>query len=154
VNAQVPYAVSGQATTTVEVRCRRVSRGLASVPVAGAAPALFPSTRNADGSLNSAGNPAARGSVVTFLATGEGLGDGPNISGLPAADPLARPRLPVSLRIAGLDAQILYAGAAPAQVGVLEIDARVPAGFVAPGEAQVELAVGSFAAPPSSLWLK
>jgi len=154
VTAQVPYAVSGQAVTVVEARYRRVTRGLASVAVADAAPALFPATRNADGSLNSADNPAARGSVVTFLATGEGLGDGPNIPGLAAADPPPRPRLPVSLRIAGLDVQVLYAGAAAGQAGVLEIDVRVPAGFVAPGEARVELAVGSFAAPPASLWLK
>ena len=46
------------------------------------------------------------------------------------------------------------AGAVPGGVGVLQVNARVPGGFVPPGAAAVALAVGNFAAPAATFWLK
>jgi hypothetical protein len=37
---------------------------------------------------------------------------------------------------------------------VLQVNARVPAGFVPPGLASVELALGGFTAPAVTVWLK
>jgi uncharacterized protein (TIGR03437 family) len=91
---------------------------------------------------------------MTLYATGEGLTDGPNLAGIPAQAPYPHPLLPIALTIAGVDAEILFAGSAPDMIGVLQIDARVPGGFVAPGEAAVALTIGAAKAPPVTIWLK
>jgi uncharacterized protein (TIGR03437 family) len=109
---------------------------------------------NADGSLNAESVPAARASIVTFYTTGEGLTDGANVPGMPPLAPYPHPLQPVALTIAGVSAEILYAGCAPDMVGVMQINARVPSGFVAPGETAVELTVGIVKAPPITIWLK
>jgi uncharacterized protein (TIGR03437 family) len=109
---------------------------------------------NPDGSPNTQSSPAPRSSWMTFYATGEGLTDGPNLAGQPAQAPYPHPLLPITFTIAGVDAQILFAGSAPGMIGVLQINAVVPGGFVAPGEAAVELTLGTAKAPPITIWLK
>ena len=98
--------------------------------------------------------PAARYSVITLYGTGEGLTDGPNISGKAAAAPYPRPKLPVRLTVAGIDAEILFAGSAPGLVGTIQINARLPGGFVPVGQVAVQLTVGTAAAPPLTILLK
>ncbi len=150
INVQVPYAVAAVKETQLEVRRDGALRALVTLPVAEAAPALFTreggagqlAALNEDGSLNSPENPAARGSVVTLFATGEGRTDPPATEGRPATAPLPRPVQAVSLTIGVHPAEILFAGSAPGMVGVLQINARVPGGFAAAGRLPVELAVG------------
>ena len=91
---------------------------------------------------------------MTFYATGEGLTDGANVAGKPAQEPYARPLLPIVLTIAGVKAEILFAGSAPGFVGLMQINAVVPGGFVAPGEAAVELTVGTAKSPAIKVWLQ
>ena len=91
---------------------------------------------------------------MTLFGTGEGLTDRPNLSGQTAAAPYAHPKLPVTLTVAGIPAQILYAGSAPGLVGMLQINARLPGGFVPSGQVAVELTVGTALSPPISIWLK
>jgi uncharacterized protein (TIGR03437 family) len=91
---------------------------------------------------------------MTFYGTGEGLTDGANAAGMPAQSPYAHPLLPIVLKIAGVSAEILYAGSAPGMVGVMQINARVPGGFVAPGATKVELTVGTAVAPATTIWLR
>jgi uncharacterized protein (TIGR03437 family) len=122
--------------------------------VVDAAPALFPVVTNQDGTPNSETEPAPRGSVITLYGTGEGLTEGPNISGKAAAAPYPRPKLPVTLFMAGIGAEILYAGSAPGLVGTMQINARAPGGFVSAGETAVQLTVGTATAPPITIWLK
>src|SRR5439155_755885 len=128
--------------------------GTLSLPVVAASPALLPLGINQDGSSNAENAPAPRGTVVTLYATGEGLNEGPNITGKPAEAPYARPLLPVTLTVAGVPAEILFAGRAPALVGVMQINARIPGGFIPTGQAPVSLSVGSAAASPITVWLK
>jgi uncharacterized protein (TIGR03437 family) len=109
---------------------------------------------NPDGTPNAESAPAPRSTWMTFLATGEGLTDGRNVAGKPAEAPYPHPLLAIALTIAGVNAEILFAGSAPDMIGVLQINARVPGGFVAPGEAPVELTVGAVKAPPITIWLK
>jgi uncharacterized protein (TIGR03437 family) len=154
VNVQVPYTVAGSDSVSVEVRYQGNVVGAASVPVAPSAPAMLALASNADGSPNAESAPAARSSWMTLYATGEGLTDGPNLAGIPAQAPYPHPLLPIALTIAGVDAEILFAGSAPDMIGVLQIDARVPGGFVAPGEAAVALTIGAAKAPPVTIWLK
>lgn len=146
INAQVPYSVMG-GSTQFEVYFQGIRISATDLAVAPAAPALFPSPVTQD-------NPAARGSVVTLFATGEGQTTGPNVSGQAAATPLPQPVLPVALTIAGVPAQLLYAGSAPGAAGVLQVNAIMPGGFVAAGPAVARLSVGSFVSPPITIWLK
>ena len=121
--------------------------GAADLAVAASAPGLFAYASSAD-------NPAPRGSVVVLYGTGEGLTTGPNIAGQAAAAPYPQPLLPVSLSIAGVPAQLLYAGSAPGTAGVLQVNAVVPGGFVQPGPAVARLTVGGVASPPLTIWLQ
>ena len=60
------------------------------------------------------------------------------ISGAPLAAPLAQ----VSVRIGGLAAELLYAGAAPALVaGVMQVNVRVPAQVAAGDAVLMELTI-------------
>jgi uncharacterized protein (TIGR03437 family) len=103
------------------------------VPVVAAAPGIFTiaggtdqaAANNQDGSLNSPANPAARGSVVSLYATGQGASSNK-----------------VTLSIAGYNAPLLYAGPAPGFSGLMQINAQIPSGFLPPGIQQVLLSVG------------
>ncbi len=151
IRAQVPYAVAPLKETQLEVWMKGTLRLKMLLPVAESAPALFTvsggagqaAAINEDGTLNSASNPAPRGSVITLFATGEGQTEPPGQEGRPAADPLSKPKLPVTLTIGVHPAEILFAGSAPGLVGVLQINARIPGGFLPSGVLPVELTVGS-----------
>ncbi len=153
VNVQVPYTIAGSTTVGVEVRYQGKLVASATVPVAPSAPAMLALATNPDGSPNTQSAPAPRSNWMTFYATGEGLTDGPNLAGQPAQAPYPHPLQPIVLTIAGVNAQILFAGSAPGMIGVLQINAIVPGGFVAPGEAAVELTLGTAKAPPITIWL-
>jgi uncharacterized protein (TIGR03437 family) len=153
-NVQVPYTVAGNAVTHVQAFYQGSLSGSMDLAVVDAAPALFPVVVNQDGLPNSAVDPTALGSILTFYATGEGLTNGPNASGLAAVSPYPSPLLPVTLTVAGFPAQILYAGSAPGAVGLLQVNARVPSAFIPTGPVVAELAVGSAVAPDLTIWLK
>ncbi|HST89385.1 MAG TPA: hypothetical protein VLJ14_13500 [Ktedonobacterales bacterium] len=154
VNAQVPYILASSESTRVEVKYLGKVVGAAQVAVAPSAPALSTTATNSDGVVNAASAPAQRLTWMTFYATGEGLTDGANMAGKPAASPYARPLLPIVLTVAGVKAEILFAGSAPGLIGVMQINAIVPGGFVPPGEAAVELTVGTQKTPAITVWLK
>lgn len=153
INAQAPYELAGRQITHVEAFSGGRAVAGVDVAVAATAPALFAVVVNQDGEVNSATAPAERGSLVTLYATGEGLRETGNSTGA-AGVALNRPRLPVTLMVAGAPAAILYAGAAPGMVGVMQINTRVPGGFIAPGRQSVELSVGDAAAPAIPIWVK
>ena len=145
INAQMPYTVSG--TTHVQVLYNGSPAGAADLTVAAAAPALFPTLYTRD-------NPVTRGSVAVFFATGEGLTTGANVAGQATAPPYPQPLQTVTLLIAGIPAQLLYAGSAPAAAGLLQVNAVVPGGFLQPGAATVQLVVGGVASPPLTIWVE
>lgn len=155
VNLQVPYSVAEAKSCDVQVMVGGVVIANASVEVAAAAPGIFAvsggtgqaAALNEDGSLNSKDNPAARGSVIVLFATGEGQTNPAGIEGRGAGWPAPVPVLPVSVRIGDYPAEILYAGEAPGFAGLLQVNARVPAGFAPPGVLQVTLQVGTAASP-------
>ncbi len=117
--------------------------GLFTANASGSGPGAI---RNQDLSVNSASNPAPRGSIVVY-ATGEGATDPVGVDGQVAATAFPKPTLPVTVRIGGMPAEVLYAGAAPSLVaGVLQVNVRVPEG-VPDGAAEVRLIVGSAESP-------
>jgi len=153
INVQAPYALSGKSTTHVEVWRGGKSIGSIDLAIVPAAPALYPVALNADGSANSSTRPAAAGETLTLYATGEGLTDGPNVSGATAQSPYPRPKLMVSLTIANVAAVVVDAFSAPGVVGMLQVTARVPAGLTA-GQAALQLSVGGAAGPNIAMWVK
>ncbi len=154
INAVVPYAIDGAEKVRIEVEYDgRVSNSL-ELPVADAHPGLFSfdatgnglgALFNEDGTKNTVDNPAKPGSVVQLFGTGEGQTAPAGVDGLVASEnlaSLARPRQPVSVKIGGVDAELLYAGAAPGLVsGVLQLNVRIPPATPA-GEAAVQVAIG------------
>lgn len=157
VTAVVPFGVTGRASTQLAVVHNGQQSTAVSLPVADTAPALFTAAStgqgqaavlNEDGSANSAGSPAAAGSIVVLYATGAGQTNPPGVDGAIATAPFATPLLPVTVSIDGNPARVVYAGAAPGLVsGVLQVNARIPGGTRS-GAVPVVLQVGSAVSQP------
>jgi len=143
-NAIVPYALAGRSSVEVQIEYRGVRSELLTLPVLASRPGIFSVDSsgsgqglilNEDGSLNSASNPARRGSIIRVYATGggeaaSGIDDGQFLS-----DVLPQTSLPVSVffDLFGYDgppttkADVLYAGGVSGAVaGLLQINIRVP----------------------------
>ena len=149
---QIPYELAGSSSATVALTFGDQQPLSYQVPVAASAPGIFTSGStgtgqvlafNEDGTLNSPKNPAAKGSLVLILATGEGmvtpLGQNGQIQSFFPHLPL----LPVSVLVNGTNAPVLYAGSTPGDVsGVLSVVASVPAA-TASGPARISLQVGN-----------
>ena len=150
VSAIVPYEVAGQQTTRVVVIRNGQATQALTVAVAAVAPALFTSISsgsgqaaaiNQDTSLNGPGSGAPVGSIVALYGTGEGQTAPGGINGRVANGVLPAPLAAVSVTIGGLDAPVVYAGAAPQAVaGLLQVNVTVPE--LAPGTYPVVLIVG------------
>jgi uncharacterized protein (TIGR03437 family) len=156
VNVIAPYALDGQTSVQVMVKSHGQTSAPVTIQVAKSAPALFTlnasgtgqaAALNQDNSLNSAGNPAVRGSVIVLFGTGEGQTDPPGIDGQIATGSLPRPILPVQVFISETLCETEYAGAAPGEPsGVLQINARIPA-TLASGPQPVVIRIGDAQSP-------
>jgi uncharacterized protein (TIGR03437 family) len=147
INLQVPYGVSG--STQVEVIEKGVSMLRQVVPVATSAPGIFAGAiLNEDGTVNGPANPAPKNSIVTLFATGEGAVSPAGATGKAMQAPFPEPLLPVALSIGANPCELLYAGSAPGFVGLMQINARVPGGFVPTGTLPVVLTIGAAASQP------
>jgi len=154
-NAIVPLGVvsmgpASQSSATLELRISGKLRASATIPVAAVAPGIFTADGsgagagailNGDYSLNSDINPAARGSIVMVFGTGFGPTDPPGSDGLAGKQPAPLTH-PVTAKIGGVEAEVVYAGAAPGLLaGITQINLRVP--FTAPPGNAAPLAVCS-----------
>ncbi|MCA2967300.1 MAG: hypothetical protein INH43_02155 [Acidobacteriaceae bacterium] len=110
---------------------------------------------NEDGGRNGAGRGAREGSVLQVFATGLGavtgtlaLGDfAPAQALLPVAGT-------VSAEMGGVAAEVVFAGAAPGQIGgVYQVNVMVPSGLAAGGHPLV-VRVGGQAAPAVKVWVR
>jgi len=147
-NLIVPYEVAGKASTVMQVTYAATAGNLQTaawtLPVAPSAPAIFTldatgtgqgAVLNQDGGVNGAANAAARGSVISVFATGEGQTTPAGVTGSVSPASGSKPVLPVAVKIGGLDATVQHAGSAPGLVaGLLQVNAVVPAS-IAPGPA-------------------
>ena len=154
VSGIVPYSVAGKGTTQVTVEVNGQASSPLTLSVAAAAPGLFslnfsgtgPAVVfNEDGTVNSATNPAAKGSIIVLYGTGEGQTTPAGEDGLIATSVFPKPVLPVSVLVGNVAAsEILYAGAVPGNVtGVLQVNARL-APTTPSGTQSLVLRVGSF----------
>jgi uncharacterized protein (TIGR03437 family) len=154
-NLIVPYEVAGKSSTVMQVTYASAAGTLQTaawaLPVAATVPAIFTldstgtgpaAVLNQDGTINSAANPAVRGSIVSIYATGEGQTTPGGTTGSVAGPTAVIPVLPVTVTIGGVSAAVQYAGSAPGEVaGLLQVNAAVPSGIAA-GTAAVVVSVG------------
>jgi len=151
--AQAPFELDGQFQAPVELTYNGVAIQ-SSIGVQAANPAVFTISNqptgpaiasNQDGTLNSAANPAAKGSIVVLYATGTGQTAPPGSDGTdPPNSALPAPKLPVVATVGSQNADILYAGDAPGFVGLTQLNIRVPASIVGGGAQPITLEVGGF----------
>jgi uncharacterized protein (TIGR03437 family) len=152
VSAVVPFNVSGQ-STQVQVEFQGQASEPFAVPVAPTYPGIFSADGsgsgqgliiNQDGSLNSAENPAAPGSVIVFYATGGGaMSPAVQDGAVTTSENLAYPVQKVTATVGGVAAQVQYAGAAPGMVaGVLQMNVTIPAGAGADGANELVIQIG------------
>jgi uncharacterized protein (TIGR03437 family) len=154
INAIVPYEASGLATIQADVG--GVLSGAWAVPLTPSAPSIFTasgsgvgqgSVVNQDGSINSSSNPAQRGTAIQIYATGGGQTFPPSSTGS-IAQAAANLALTTTVTIGGVNAQVLYAGAAPGEVnGVVQINAIVPL-TATPGVTPVSVTIAGAASQP------
>lgn len=164
INVIVPYSVAGQAQTQIVVR--RPSGNLSDVAaVTETIPGLFTydgsgtgpvAALNEDGSINSAANPAAPGSVVVLYATGAGEFAKSFADGAILGAELVSPKAPVYVRFDRLPAVVTYAGVAPYLVnGALQVNAVIPKELIGGGAIAVRIVAGTSASPPgTTIWVK
>jgi uncharacterized protein (TIGR03437 family) len=131
----VPHELAGAGEVNLEVEHRGQRSKAVKLSVVGANPAIFGTNqygrgnaqaRNADGTMNGAEHPAARGSVVTLYTTGLGLMD-----------------LPVEVHIGGQPAEVISTQVSGTRAGVIEVQVRVPEAVEAAAFQPVVLHVGN-----------
>jgi endo-1,4-beta-xylanase len=156
VSAVVPYEIAGQTTTLVQVEYNGIRSVAVTVPVLPAVPGILTANAsgtgqavavNQDGTLNSASNPAARGSVVILYATGEGQRNPAGVTGVPAPAYAAPVLSPVTLTVGGAAAALGYAASAPGFVGLMQINLTVPQEAPTGASVPVTLTIGTLASP-------
>jgi uncharacterized protein (TIGR03437 family) len=149
----VPYEVIGLTTVQVVVEVSGVRSAPFSVQVVPSAPGLFSVDfsgkgqaviYNADNTVNSASNPAHRGSIIQIFATGEGQTVPPGQDGLFSTGTPPKPVLPVSATIGGVpQTQFVYIGAIPGEPpGILQVNLTVDPSTPT-GEQPIVVQVGS-----------
>ncbi|MEJ7606282.1 MAG: hypothetical protein WKF37_08435 [Bryobacteraceae bacterium] len=153
INLVVPYGIFGRLSSRIVVEYRGVRSEFAEYRVVDTQPGIFTITQtgtgqgavlNQDNSINSITNPAARGSVISVYATGEGVLTPAGQDGRVITD-LRRPQAQVSARINGQaipQDHIQYAGSVPGLVsGLLQVNIRIPEGFPVTAAASVPLEI-------------
>ncbi len=152
INALLPFSTAA-GTNQISVNYPGPNGAIASnavtINVTPAAPGIFADPSGAgiflksNNTVVSAANPAARGSFVTFYATGLGAVSPavPDGAAAPAA-PLSTAVVTPSVNIGGVDASVQFAGLAPGFAGLFQINAFVPASIPPDTSTPVTLRVG------------
>jgi len=152
INCIVPYGVNGLTTVPVKVVYLSQPSNVMTPAVTSSAPGIFSATGTGTGQgsilnqnfiPNSAGTPAAKGSIVQIYMTGEGITTPPGTSGAITANATTLPVVPVAVKIGGQPATVVFAGEAPGLVaGVLQVNVMVPP-TVSSGANQVSVTIGN-----------
>jgi uncharacterized protein (TIGR03437 family) len=139
INVVTPFELAGQGNAQIAFYYQTQQVFLGSIAVAAGAPGIFSVNGlgsgqavivNQDGTLNSASNPAPRGSIVGMFATGfgamnPGLGDGVIVPTRPT--PTNTPVASVAVAVGGNVATIVYDGPAPGAIaGLMQVNFIVP----------------------------
>ncbi len=156
VNAIVPFDLDLTSAATIQILSPGQTFARVTTMATAVSPAIFTlagsgfgpgAILNQDFSVNSFEHPAAPGSVIMIYATGLGLVS-PAASDGQLAFRASRTTLPVTASIAGLPADVLYAGAAPGIVyGVMQINLFIPRGVTSNLAAAIALTIDGVTTP-------
>jgi len=131
-----PFSLQPGTKTAIRVTSAGVVSDPVTMDVFGTAPAIV--TQNAsgtgvakavnqDGSMNSAQNPAAKGSYVALYATGLGTVTPTLVAGqAPPSSPLSTTTSSTTVVVGGVVASVAFSGAAPSYPGVYQVNAQIP----------------------------
>ncbi len=149
INAVVPYDVTGQTETRMEIIFSSQGTITADLKTAPAKPAVFVIV-NENGSLNTRRQPANKGGIIVLWCTGFGETNPAGVDGKVATGVYPAPLLPVKVWINGVEAtDIQWARAAPGLVaGVFQVNVRVPAGTPS-GGLPITVGVGPYRTTPA-----
>jgi uncharacterized protein (TIGR03437 family) len=154
-NVQIPYELADSNAASVVVNYQGLSSAAVPIPLGKTHPGLVPYVINQDFSLNSADHPAADGSIIVLFATGAGVTIPPSSTGAYPVNGYPAPAAPVALQVDGILADILFQGQAPGTAGVLQVNARLPAGLRAATPLPVTLTIGDNRSQAGiSLWVQ
>ncbi len=124
INFQMPFGLTGS-TVNIVVRNNGLESAAVQVPLAEAAPSLFPPVLHSrDYSLVTAASPARPGELLILYASGLGAVQSSVAAG--AAAPAARTVAPVTVTAAGRAITPVYAGLAPGFAGLYQINVTLP----------------------------
>jgi uncharacterized protein (TIGR03437 family) len=151
INAQVPWELAGQTSTTATV----FTRAGTPIALAPSLPGIF-YVSNSDGTQNSQSNPAKPGDFITIYGTGGGPTNPPGVTGAfwPSTGSLPLLTLPVMVAVGSENAGVLYAGASPlSPSGIFQINALLPSNLPASAASPLVLTIGgvSSAAVPVAI---
>jgi len=161
VQAIVPGSVAGKSTTLVQVERNGtlVGNGIRH-SVQPTFPGIFTADAsgtgqiaaiNEDFSLNSAANPAAPGTVLSFYVTGGGLPETPVADGQVMGSDLVRLKAASYARVGKLPAEVVYAGSIPTAVnGAVLVQIRLPKELLGGPAVPIQLIFGNYASPPGT----
>jgi uncharacterized protein (TIGR03437 family) len=156
VNVQAPFELANPATP-VHIEYNGVATWPTTLAVQAAAPAIFPPdvsgqssqalVVNQDGTMNSASNPAPRGSIVALWGTGGGVTIPSSITGgftpLESRAPLALPAS-IALGSAAIGIRVTYSGVSPTlSSGIFQVNFEIPADAPLGPYVPLSLAIGS-----------
>jgi uncharacterized protein (TIGR03437 family) len=158
VRAVSPYQITGQSTTQIQIEYRGKRSNAVTNLVSDVSPGIFTllatgtgqgAILNEDGSANSDKNPATRGSIIALYATGVGQTDSRGSEGTTDTGILPKPKGPISVRIQGVEAELIDAGfASSAVTGILQIRVRVPDTVESSGTAEIVLSIAGVTSQP------
>ncbi len=136
ISAIVPYEIGSTGFANIRLAAGGQSSDTWTLPISATSPGIFTlsgtgigrgAILNADYSVNSSSNRAARGSTIQIYATGEGQTNPAGVTGSIIGTDLKRPLAGVKVNIGGAEAQMTYAGSAGDSVaGLLQVNAIVP----------------------------
>lgn len=136
VNVQVPFEIAGKTSVKVIVEAAGFDPSTpVEVPVAPVSPGLFSidgvraAALKQDSTLNAVTSPVAVGEIIQLFFTGQGLTTPRVETGelAPSVAPFARPDNEIAIFIGGVRSEVLFAGLLPGSVGLLQVNARIPA---------------------------
>jgi len=166
INAVVPFEVNPGIATLVTVQSGSQLLGPIKLPVVAAAPGIFTTNDsgsgqaavlNQDGTVNSASNPALRGSVVSVYLTGAGALSPPLGDGLlgPLTAPFPAPVASISATIGTLAATVTFAGQAPGLIaGATQVNVQVPENAPVGGAIPIGISAGDYASQSATIALR
>jgi uncharacterized protein (TIGR03437 family) len=150
INAQIPFEVKGGEAVVVVTSNGIMSPGVA-VNITPLAPGIYQDpyghalSINADGAVNSPGNPAKAGQMVTVYGTGQGPLSVPVTTGSAApSSPAATTMSPTTVSVGGVPASVQFNGLAPGDVGLWQLSFTIPS--LPPGAYPLVATVGGVSA--------